>query len=115
MTDTVLMIFTEDNRLVLEKSKKGPRPAAVKHFRDPVKHLGARYKLDVVLDDVITLPIHKVKMKFARTTSTPNHPGLKVYESLEQYLEEVEYEKRAYPLRCAGWQSAAFSFLKKEE
>ena len=114
MPDTVLMIFTKDNRLVLSKTKDGAaKPVSVKSYQEPIARTKELFGLDITLDN--NVKIHQVQMQFARTTTEPSADNLVVFESLEKYLEDVPYDERTYPLRCKGWQSAAFSFLKKEE
>ena len=112
--DTVLMIFTKDNRLVLSKTKDGAaKPVSVKSYQESIARTKELFGLDITLDS--NVKIHQVQMQFARTTTEPSADNLVVFESLEKYLEDVPYDERTYPLRCKGWQSAAFSFLKKEE
>ena len=113
MTDSAIMIFHKDGRFVLAKGKSGVRVPTAKPFHDPVARIKNQYELDIMLDDEIKLKVHNVNMRFARTATEPTHADLKVYESLEKYIEDVPYEERAYPLRCKGWMSAAFSFLKE--
>ena len=115
MTDSSIMIFHTDGRFVLAKGKNGARVPTTKPFQDPVARIKNLYKLDIVLDDEIKLKVHNVEMRFARTVTEPTHDDLVVYESLEKYIEDVPYEERGYPLRCKGWMSAAFAFLKKED
>ena len=113
MTDSAITIFHKDGRFVLTKGKSGVRVPTAKPFQDPVARIKNLYKLDIVLDDEIKLKVHNVNMRFARTATEPTHGDLVVYESLEKFIEDVPYEERAYPLRCKGWMSAAFSFLKE--
>ena len=115
MTDSSIMIFHTDGRFVLAMGKNGARVPTTKPFQEPVARIKNLYKLDIVLDDEIKASVHKVSMRFARTSTDPTHADLVVYESLEKYIEDVPYEERGYPLRCKGWMSAAFAFLKKEE
>ena len=117
MTDIGILLMTSDKRVIFAKNAKdsAPKLMIVKHYQNPVARIKALYGLDIVMSDEDAIPVHKINMKIATTsTEPPTHKGLLVYESLETFLGEVEYEKRGYPLRCAGWVAHAFAFIKKD-
>ena len=112
--DFVTILFSSAGEVAFERYKDTiPRPVSTKSYQDVAARIKALHGITVEVDPV-KIPVHKVAMRFATPADDLGDKFL-VYKDLEAFLETVPYEERGYPLRCAGWMSAAFERSLKEK